>query len=102
MYLGTVEDAEPYFSKVGFPLPPYVNPADFYMDVIAGTIKSQLPRYTDLFQEWENHLSPVEVTSAASSTETTKIAGSSVLLGIQGVKDQTESIKGNWRLNTGP
>ena len=60
VYCGSVEKAEPFFAKIGYPLPPYVNPADFYMDVIAGSVKNERNLYTNLFEEWEKHQMTVE------------------------------------------
>jgi hypothetical protein len=55
VYSGSVDAAEQYFASIGYPLPPYVNPADFYMDVIAGSVKNERNIYTNLFDEWEKH-----------------------------------------------
>ena len=55
VYSGSVDDAETYFTRLGYPLPPYVNPADFYMDVITGTIQNERNVYINLLDEWENH-----------------------------------------------
>ncbi len=60
VYSGSVDEAETYFAKIGYPLPPYVNPADFYMDVIAGSVKNERNVYTNLFEEWEKHQMIVE------------------------------------------
>ena len=38
VYLGPTETALRYFSSLGFELPPHENPADFFLDVISGTI----------------------------------------------------------------
>lgn len=55
-----MDQAEVYFAKIGFPLPPYVNPADFYMDVIAGLVKNERNVHINLFEEWEKHQMMVE------------------------------------------
>ncbi|CAB4031968.1 white-brown complex homolog 30, partial [Paramuricea clavata] len=60
VYSGPVDGAETYFAKIGYPLPPYVNPADFYMDVISGSVKNERNVYTSLFEEWEKHQMMVE------------------------------------------
>ena len=60
VYSGSVDEAETYFAKIGYPLPPYVNPADFYMDVIAGSVKNERNVYNNLFEEWEKHQMIVE------------------------------------------
>ena len=39
VFLGRSEDALRYFTSIGFEMPPLVNPADFFMDVIAGKFK---------------------------------------------------------------
>eukprot|EP00536_Pseudo-nitzschia_multiseries_P004086 jgi/Psemu1/187311/e_gw1.66.61.1 len=36
VYMGPTENMELYFENIGFPVPSQTNPADFYMDVIAG------------------------------------------------------------------
>eukprot|EP00002_Diphylleia_rotans_P014506 TRINITY_DN2829_c0_g1_i1.p1 TRINITY_DN2829_c0_g1~~TRINITY_DN2829_c0_g1_i1.p1 ORF type:complete len:902 (+),score=195.71 TRINITY_DN2829_c0_g1_i1:75-2780(+) len=36
VFQGNCKDALPYFTSIGFQLPPHGNPADFYMDVISG------------------------------------------------------------------
>jgi ABC-type multidrug transport system ATPase subunit len=41
VFSGKAEEALPYFTRLGFRLPPNDSPADFFMDVISG----QLPRY---------------------------------------------------------
>jgi len=58
VYLGASGDAQEYFEKLGFECPDRVNPADFYMDVIAG----KYPRRNDaefeskdLFGMWAEH-----------------------------------------------
>ena len=60
VYSGSVGEAETYFRYLGYPLPPYVNPADFYMDVIAGTIENERNVYINLFDEWENYQMKVD------------------------------------------
>lgn len=55
-----MDQAEAYFAKIGFPLPPYVNPADFYMDVIAGLVKNERNVHINLFEEWEKRQMMVE------------------------------------------
>lgn len=68
VYNGAVDDAENYFASIGYPLPPYVNPADFYMDVIAGSVTNERNIHTNLFDEWEKHCTKVE--GAQSKVET--------------------------------
>ena len=60
VYSGSVDEAEAYFSKIGYPLPPYVNPADFYMDVISGSVKNERNVYVNLTDEWEKHKAMME------------------------------------------
>ena len=38
VFLGPSEAALPYFASLGFELPPHENPADFFLDVISGTV----------------------------------------------------------------
>ena len=68
VYSGSVDEAEAYFSKIGYPLPPYVNPADFYMDVISGSVKNERNAYMNLTDEWEKH--QVMVEEVGSEVET--------------------------------
>ena len=63
VYSGSVEGAEIYFSKIGYPLPSSVNPADFYMDVISGSV-SETNVYVNLFDEWEKHQRIVDEAAA--------------------------------------
>jgi hypothetical protein len=51
VYQGTVSDAAQYFSSLGFHTPANVNPADFYMDVIGGSVKTGNEEI-DLFESW--------------------------------------------------
>ena len=39
VFLGKSEDALPYFTIMGYEMPSLINPADFFMDVIAGKYK---------------------------------------------------------------
>lgn len=57
-YMGPAKDMTAYFTKIGFPLPPYENPADYYMDVIAGMVPIEDVNHLDfkkedLFDLWE-------------------------------------------------
>ena len=36
VYNGPLDGAASYFASIGFPLPEMCNPADFYLDVVAG------------------------------------------------------------------
>ncbi|XP_028399688.1 ABC transporter G family member 28-like [Dendronephthya gigantea] len=63
VYSGSVEGAATYFSKIGYPLPLNVNPADFYMDVISGSV-SGTNVYVNLFEEWEKHETIVDEVGA--------------------------------------
>lgn len=38
VYSGTVRNAPGYFSELGFTCPSYVNPADFLLDITAGSV----------------------------------------------------------------
>ena len=38
VFLGPVSAAMPYFSSLGFELPPNENPADFFLDIISGIV----------------------------------------------------------------
>lgn len=89
VYSGSVENAEPYFASIGYPLPSYMNPADFYMDVIAGSVKCERNYYTDLFEEWEKHQTPVEEATPTSSRP------SSLLLNAKEAQPLTVERQGN-------
>ena len=59
VFAGRSEDALKYFSHVGFAMPPLLNPADFFMDCIAGKHRNDNsagkadPKL--LFELWERH-----------------------------------------------
>ena len=55
VYQGNVPNAEEYFSNLGFKTPANVNPADFYMDVIGGSVESSKNEEVDLFNAWNDH-----------------------------------------------
>jgi ABC-type multidrug transport system ATPase subunit len=38
VYHGAIDKAPEYFASIGFPLPQMCNPADFYLDVVAGKL----------------------------------------------------------------
>jgi ABC-type multidrug transport system ATPase subunit len=38
VYQGPVERATHYFERIGFPVPPSTNPADYFLDVISGKV----------------------------------------------------------------
>jgi hypothetical protein len=52
IYQGNVSDAAQYFSSLGFNTPANVNPADFYMDVIGGSVDIG-DEEIDLFEAWK-------------------------------------------------
>jgi ABC-type multidrug transport system ATPase subunit len=57
-YMGPARDMTAYFTRIGFPLPPLENPADYYMDVIAGMVTIENLNHLDfkkedLFDLWE-------------------------------------------------
>lgn len=60
VYQGTVADAAEYFSaSLGFATPANVNPADFYMDVIGGSVKIG-DEEIDLFESWKERVNAEE------------------------------------------
>jgi ABC-type multidrug transport system ATPase subunit len=63
VYLGPANGALGYFTSSGFDLPRHMNPADFFMDVIAGKVKRNgHPDFekTDLFPLWDEKRGPIE------------------------------------------
>jgi len=57
VFMGPAKDMTYYFTRIGFPLPAQMNPADYYMDVIAGLIPcDNNPNFEkeDLFDLWNN------------------------------------------------
>jgi len=57
VFFGLTGDLTAYFTGIGFPLPAQTNPADYYMDVIAGLIPCvNSPDFVkeDLFDLWNN------------------------------------------------
>ena len=76
VYQGTVEDAVEYFSSLGFRTPANVNPADFYMDVIGGSVDTGKDEEVDLFEAWNKRsiekgksLEKVQVVCSGSAGE---------------------------------
>jgi hypothetical protein len=64
VYQGTVTDAVEYFSSLGFHTPANVNPADFYMDVIGGSVSNETDDEIDLFDAWEKRSAAEEKTTS--------------------------------------
>ena len=57
VYMGPTKNMTDYFTGIGFPLPSQMNPADYYMDVIAGIIPCENnPNFKkeELFDLWNN------------------------------------------------
>ncbi|XP_046846445.1 ABC transporter G family member 28-like isoform X3 [Xenia sp. Carnegie-2017] len=63
VYQGNVPNAEEYFSNLGFKTPANVNPADFYMDVIGGSVESSKNGEIDLFNAWNDHSQSTMISS---------------------------------------
>eukprot|EP00850_Spirogloea_muscicola_P018499 SM000170S02671 [mRNA] locus=s170:128164:135959:+ [translate_table: standard] len=58
-YHGPLEDVEPYFLKLGFPVPDRINPPDFFIDVLEDHVKSSLDPDFDageLPALWSHHV----------------------------------------------
>jgi len=58
VYMGTPQQAQQYFSNIGFDCPENTNPADFYMDIVAGMVpRRNDPEFkkSDLFYLWNEH-----------------------------------------------
>ena len=53
VYMGDTMKAMPYFEQFGYKKPEFVNPADFMMDVITGTVKPEDKAKPDLVQKWK-------------------------------------------------
>ncbi|CAB4016980.1 white-brown complex homolog 30, partial [Paramuricea clavata] len=68
VYQGNVSDAAQYFSSLGFNTPANVNPADFYMDVIGGSVDIG-DEEIDLFEAWKNKSGAVEGRASSSGEE---------------------------------
>lgn len=68
VYCGPLNEAQGYFSNIGFPLPHNTNPADFYLDVCQGAVpRDNDPnfKWQDLFVLWEEaHGGSAETTRA--------------------------------------
>ena len=45
VYLGPSDRALGYFEAIGFAMPPNVNPADFFMDIIANKARARARRW---------------------------------------------------------
>ena len=68
IYQGNVSDAAQYFSSLGFNTPANVNPADFYMDVIGGSVDIG-DEEIDLFEAWKKKSGAVEGRASSSGEE---------------------------------
>jgi ABC-type multidrug transport system ATPase subunit len=58
VYLGPTKDAVAYFETLGFEMPLHCNPADFLIDVVAGSVpRKGYPEYVkeDLFALWSEY-----------------------------------------------
>jgi len=55
VYHGTVERATHYFERIGFPVPPATNPADYFLDVISGKVVGEKEKPVDLESEWQKY-----------------------------------------------
>ena len=51
VYLGESSGALDYFTRLGFTCPDRMNPADFFMDVIAGKFPRVMPSLTKIFPD---------------------------------------------------
>ncbi len=70
VYQGSVPDAAQYFSSLGFNTPANVNPADFYMDVIGGSVKTGAgDEEIDLFEAWKKRSGDNEGRASTSEKE---------------------------------
>lgn len=72
VYMGPTEGMGPYFTRIGFPLPPQMNPADYYMDVISGLIpceNNQNLQKEDLFDLWANSPENSDYTTKTESDD---------------------------------
>ena len=97
VYSGSPLDATDYFEMLGFYAPPKVNLADYFMDVISGTIaRNNDPGFTstDLFQFWKDwvafsgkHYFDVYHHSNNTEAEAGKTASSGTNIHRHGVND---------------
>ena len=71
MYQGSPQSASTFFTHIGFPPPQYVNPADFYIDVISGDVTHEhwdLEKLPGLWEEY-NHQLTVDDSSEGSDDQ---------------------------------
>eukprot|EP00541_Cyclophora_tenuis_P013819 CAMPEP_0116549230 /NCGR_PEP_ID=MMETSP0397-20121206/4761_1 /TAXON_ID=216820 /ORGANISM="Cyclophora tenuis, Strain ECT3854" /LENGTH=634 /DNA_ID=CAMNT_0004073937 /DNA_START=552 /DNA_END=2456 /DNA_ORIENTATION=- len=53
-FAGKVEEAVPYFEKIGFPLPPATNPAEHFLDLVNADFSSE-EDVNRILNTWEEH-----------------------------------------------
>ncbi|CAG9947096.1 unnamed protein product [Clonostachys rosea f. rosea IK726] len=85
-YFGPVSDADDYFRRIGYPMPPAMNPAEFFLDLINidldknGEVKK---RAQDVIQKWslsaerkhlENELNNDAATTSRTDLSSVKLA----------------------------
>ena len=78
MYLGPSVESKDYFSSLGFNCPASINPADYFLDVIGGTVPHpEDPNFepSDLFQAWESRKARPRSPIGASPAEEEKQEG---------------------------
>lgn len=106
VYAGPTDEMTDYFEMRGFPLPAKANPADYYMDVLAGNIKHNTDptfKKEDLFLAWmtaEENPSRVTLQEAESYMEKLVLQNSSdgkefgkVQKGLQSVQTELVALK---------
>jgi len=60
VYLGPAAEVKAYFESLGFSMPEFENPADWFMDIISGTVENKSsPNFSQeaLFDSWTRHSS---------------------------------------------
>lgn len=73
VYAGPLDEAQGYFTSIGFPLPPNTNPADFYLDVSQGAVPRQNDpnfHWQDLFVYWDSAHGASAATTRESIAQT--------------------------------
>ncbi|MCP8719509.1 MAG: ABC transporter permease [Asgard group archaeon] len=80
VYNGKVEDVVKYFDSVGYPMPPYMNPAEYVLDLINTDFDSNGEILDDLVSKWKENehdhseilkleSDPIELTTFSTTSE---------------------------------
>ena len=88
VFQGTVDEATDYFKKLGFVVPPNINPADFYMDVIGGVDHEGTDDFNPnvLFDAWTRHNLELDANANVSADDIEVEPKSTTLYRTKGIR----------------